>query len=61
MKKIIEVILIFFNERKEARLYREWARNREDQQHSKMLEEAEVLASRPSYRPAESVELKKVA
>lgn len=61
MKKIIEAVLIFFNERKEARLYREWARNREDQQHSKMLIEAQHLASRPSHRPSESVELKKVA
>lgn len=60
MRKIIEAVLIYLNERKEARLYREWLRNKEDQEHTEMLDKAHYLASRASYKH-EEIEFKKAA
>jgi len=38
MKKAIEAILIFFNERKERRLYWKWVREQEDKKHNELIE-----------------------
>lgn len=62
MKKIIALIqsiLVNRKMRKEAEFTKELHRQIETLRYHKILEEAEALASRPSYRPA--VELKKVA